>query len=215
MSKTEAHSKTPPPPLNEYGNPIAGDDASIADTSTNPTVEELMKKLDKLNVELTKLKAKDKKGKKHASASEDDDSSYEEEVSNKAKRDKKKNDKSSYNAMSFNYNNMPSSTAYTFIPIGKAPFFDGTNYNQYKHCIKSYLYSFSPDVWQVVCDCVDFPEDDEEQTLKQLQRSIAMHNPSPSSTLRWIRKSSTEWMAWKKLKICGPLSEWPIKDQSP
>jgi hypothetical protein len=90
MSKTEAHGKTPPPPLDEYGNPIAGDDASIADTSTNPTVEELMKKLDKLNVELTKLKAKDKKGKKHASASEDDDSSYEEEVSNKAKETRKK-----------------------------------------------------------------------------------------------------------------------------
>jgi hypothetical protein len=73
----------------EDGNPIAGDDASIADTSTNPTVEELMKKLEKLNIELTKLKVKDKKGKKHAFASEDDGSSYEEKASNKAKRDKK------------------------------------------------------------------------------------------------------------------------------
>jgi hypothetical protein len=107
--------------IDEDGNPIAGDDASIADTSTNPTVEELMKKLEKLNVELTKLKVKDKKGKKHASASEDDDSSYEEKASNKAKREKKRD--KSYNAMSFNYNSMPSFTAYTSIPVGKALFF--------------------------------------------------------------------------------------------
>jgi hypothetical protein len=87
MSKTREHGKTPPPPLDEDSNPIVGDDTSIADTSTNSRVEELMKKLDKQNIKLTKLKAKDKKGKKHASACENDDSSYEEEVSNKAKRD--------------------------------------------------------------------------------------------------------------------------------
>jgi hypothetical protein len=38
---------------------------------------------------LTKLKTKDKKDKKNASASEDEYSSYEEDVSNKAKKDKK------------------------------------------------------------------------------------------------------------------------------
>jgi hypothetical protein len=96
-----------------------------------------MKKLENLNSELSKLKAKDKKGKKNASASDHDDSSYEEEVSNKAERDKKKHDKSSYNDMSFNYNHMPSSMAYTSVPIGKASYFDGTNYNQWKHCMKS------------------------------------------------------------------------------
>jgi hypothetical protein len=53
MSKIREHGKTPPPPHDEDGNPIASDDASIADTSMNPTVEELMKKLEKLNVELT------------------------------------------------------------------------------------------------------------------------------------------------------------------
>jgi hypothetical protein len=79
---------------------------------------------------------KAKKDKKNVSASEDDDSSYEEDASNKAKKDKKKRDKS-YNAMSFNYNNMPTSTAYTSVPIGKAPYFDETNYNQWKNCMKS------------------------------------------------------------------------------
>jgi hypothetical protein len=75
------------------------ENASIAETSTTPTVEELIKKIEKLNSELSMLKAKDKKGKKNGSASDDDDCSYEEEASNKAKRDKKKCDKSSNNTM--------------------------------------------------------------------------------------------------------------------
>jgi hypothetical protein len=88
---------------------------------------------------LKKLKTNDKKGKKYSSASEDDDLSYEEKVSNKVKREKKRHDKSSDNAMSFNYNNMPISTAYTSVPIGNAPYFDGSNYNQWKHCMKKIL----------------------------------------------------------------------------
>jgi hypothetical protein len=138
MSKTGTQGITPPPSLGEDKN------ASIAETSTTPTVEELMKQIEKLNAELTKLKTN--KYKKNASASEYDDSSYEEDVSNKAKKDKKKRDKSSYNDMSFNYNNMPSTTAYTSISIDKTPYFDGTNYNQWKHCMKSYLYFISPEV---------------------------------------------------------------------
>jgi hypothetical protein len=125
-----------------------------------------MKQIEKLNAELTKLNTK--KGKKNVCTSEDDDSSYEEDASNKAKKDKKKHHKSSYNDMSFNYNNISSSTAYTSVLVGKAPYFDGTNYNQWKHCMKSYLYSISPEVWQVICDGVDFLEDDEEPTLEQL-----------------------------------------------
>jgi hypothetical protein len=95
-----------------------------------PTVEELMKKLEKIHAELKKLKAEDKKGKKHSSSSEDDDFSCEEEVSNNGKKERKKCDKSSYNDMSFNYDNMPSSTSYTFVHIDKAPYFDGSNYIQ-------------------------------------------------------------------------------------
>jgi hypothetical protein len=81
MSKTGGKDITPPP--------LLGDDehASIAETSTSPTVEELIKQIEKLNVELTKLKTK--KDKKNISVSEDDDSSYEEDASNKAKKDKK------------------------------------------------------------------------------------------------------------------------------
>jgi hypothetical protein len=83
---------------------------------------------------------------------------------------RRNSDKSSYNSMSFNYNNMSSSIIYTSIPVGKAPYFDGTSYNQWKHCMKNYLYSISPKVWQVVYDCVDFSNDDEQPTSDQLQK---------------------------------------------
>jgi hypothetical protein len=66
----------------------------------------------------------------NSSSSEEEDSSFKEEVSKKGKKGRRNHDKHFYNSMSFNYNNMPSSTAYTFIPVGKAPYFDGTNYNQ-------------------------------------------------------------------------------------
>jgi hypothetical protein len=134
-----------------------------------PTMEELMKQLDKLNAEVKRLKAKDKKGKKHSSSSEDDDSSFKEEVYNKGKKERK-NVISPLITLSFNYDNMPSSTAYTSIPIGKAPYFDGSNYNQWKYCVKNYLYSISPEVWQVVCDGVDFLKEDKQPTLDQLQK---------------------------------------------
>jgi hypothetical protein len=111
------------------GNPIVVEDDTKLGTSVAPTVEELMKKLEKLNAKLKKLKTKDKKGKKYSSSSKDGDSSFEEEVFDIRRNERKKHDKSSYNSISFNYNNMPSSTAYTSVPIGKAPYFDGSNYN--------------------------------------------------------------------------------------
>jgi hypothetical protein len=36
--------------------------------------------------------------------------------------------------------------------------------------MRNYLYSISPDVWQVICDGVDFPDEDEEPTSNQLQQ---------------------------------------------
>jgi hypothetical protein len=129
-----------------------------------------MKKLEKLKAENKKLKAKDKKGKTYSTSSEDDDSSYEEEVSNKGRKGRRKHNNPSYNSMSFNYNNMTNSTAYTSVPVGKAPHFEGSNYNPWKHCMKNYLYSISPKVWQVICDCVDFPNEDEQPTSDQLQK---------------------------------------------
>jgi hypothetical protein len=91
-----------------------------------------MRRLENLTAENNKLrrKAKGKKTKGGSSSSKDEDSSLEEDVSKKGKKGRNNRDKLSYNSMSFNYDNMPNTTAYTSIPIGKAPYFDGTYYNQ-------------------------------------------------------------------------------------
>jgi hypothetical protein len=148
MSKTKEQGKVPPPLLDEDGNPIVVEDGSNAETSMAPTLEELMRSLEELTAKNKKLRAKaeNKKTKESSSSSEEEDSSFEEDVSKKEKKGRRNHKKPSYNLMSFNYNNMPTSTAYTSIPIGKAPYFDGTSYNQWKHCIKNYLYSISPEV---------------------------------------------------------------------
>jgi hypothetical protein len=169
MLKTRDKGEVPRQQFDEGGNPIVVEEGSKSRTSKAPTLEDLMKNLEKLKAKNKRLKEKGKKTKVYSS-SEDDDSSFKEEVSNKGRKGRRKHDKPSYNSMSFNYNNMPSSTAYTSIPVGKAPHFDGTNYNQWKCCMKNYLYSIFPEVWQVVCDGVDFLNEDEQPTSDQLQK---------------------------------------------
>jgi hypothetical protein len=156
------------PRLDEDGNPIAVEVGSRLGISKTPTLEDLMNKLEKLMTKNKRLKAKGKKATTYSSSSEDGDSSFEEEVSNKGRKGRNKYDKPSYNSMSFNYNNMPNSIAYTSIPVGKAPHFDGSNYNQWMHCMKNYLYSLHPKVWQVVYDGVDFSDEYEQPTPDQL-----------------------------------------------
>jgi hypothetical protein len=131
-----------------------------------------MRRLGKITAEnnMLRRKAKGKKTKGGSSSSEDEDSSLEEDVSKKGKKGRNNHDKPSYNSMSFNYDNMPNTTAYTSIPIGKAPYFDGTYYNQWKHCMKNYLYSISPEVCQVVCYGIEFLDEGEQPTIDQLQK---------------------------------------------
>jgi restriction endonuclease S subunit len=89
-----------------------------------------MKRLEKLTAEnKLRRKVKAKRTKEGSSWSEEEDSSYEEDVSKKGKKGRNNRDKPSYNSMSFNYDNMPSTITYTSIPVGKAPYFDGTCYN--------------------------------------------------------------------------------------
>jgi hypothetical protein len=158
--------------FDDESNTNNNEESSKTRASTDAKLEDLMKRLEKLTTENNKLrrKIKAKRTKGDYSSSEEEDSSHEEEDSKKEKRGRNNHDKSSYNSMSFNYDNMPSTTAYTSIPIGKAPYFEETYYNQWKHCMKKYLYSISSEVWQVVCDGVDFPNDDEQPTPDQLQK---------------------------------------------
>jgi hypothetical protein len=158
MLKTEEDDQLPPPRFDEDSNTIAIDEGSKSGASNQPTLEDLMKNLEKLKAENKKLRAKEKKAKVYSYSSEN--GNFKEEVSKKGRKGRK-HDKLSYNYMFFNYNNMSSSTAYTSISVGKPPHFDGTNYNQWKHWMKNYLYSLSPEVWQVVCDGIDFPDEDE------------------------------------------------------
>jgi hypothetical protein len=127
MSKARDEGKVSPQQFDEDGNQVIGEDESKSKTSKAPTLEYLMKKLEKLKAENKKLRAKGKKATTYSSSSEDGDS--DEEVIKKGRKGRTKHDKASYNIMSFNYNNIPSSTAYTSVPVGKAPCFDGSNYN--------------------------------------------------------------------------------------
>jgi hypothetical protein len=116
------------------------DDAKSG-ASNAPTLEDLMRRLEKLTIENNKLrkKAKGKKTKVGSSSSEDEDFSLEEDVSKKGKKGRNNRDKPSYNLMSFNYDNMASTIAYTSILVGKDPYFDRTCYNQWKHYMKNYF----------------------------------------------------------------------------
>jgi hypothetical protein len=79
-----------------------------------------MRRLEKLTTEDNKLrrKANGKKIKGGSFSSEDEDSSLEEDVSKKGKKGRNNRDKPSYNSISFNCDNMPSTTGYTSIPVG-------------------------------------------------------------------------------------------------
>jgi hypothetical protein len=168
MSKAEDEGEVPPQQFDEDDNHVVGDDGSKLKTSKAPTLEYLIKKLEKLKAENKKLRAKGKKATTYSSSSEDGDSN--KEVIKKGRKGRTKHDKAFYNTMSFNYNNMPSSTAYISVPVSKASRFDGSNCSQWNHCMKNYLYSISLEEWQVVCDGVDFSDEDEQPTSGQLQK---------------------------------------------
>jgi phage-related minor tail protein len=118
--------------FDDKSNTNDNEEGSKMRASTDAMLEDLMKRLEKLTTENNKLrrKVKAKRTKGRYSSSEEEDSSYEEEDSKKGKKGRNYRDKPSYNSMSFNYDNMPSTTAYISIPVGKAPYFDVTYYNQ-------------------------------------------------------------------------------------
>jgi hypothetical protein len=131
MSRTGEEDEVPPRfDVENNMNNNQEDDKSR--TTGGPSLEDLMRRLEKLTAENNKLrrKGKCKKTKGGSSSSEDEDSSLEEDVSMKWKKGRNNRDKHSYNSIPFNYDNMPSTIAYTSISVGKAPYFDGTCYNQ-------------------------------------------------------------------------------------
>jgi hypothetical protein len=81
MSKTGEGDQLPPPKFDEDDITIVVDEDSKSGASNQPSIEDLMKKLDKLMAENKKLRAKSKKGMTHSSSSKDDNS--KEEVTRK------------------------------------------------------------------------------------------------------------------------------------
>jgi hypothetical protein len=88
-------------------------------------VEQFSSKIKQLKlqrkIDYLKKKLKDSKSWQmtcSSSSNEETDASSEEEVKGKRGR---KADKRSYNTTSFNYDNLPPSSAFTSVPIGKAP----------------------------------------------------------------------------------------------
>jgi hypothetical protein len=117
-----------------------------------------------------KKKLKDSKSRELASSSssnEEIDISSEEEARGKKGR---KRDKKSYNTIFFNYDNLPPSNAFTSVPVGKAPRFDGTNCTKWRYSMKMHLILLNLSVWTIVCTCVEFPDEDEEPDFEQLQQ---------------------------------------------
>jgi septal ring factor EnvC (AmiA/AmiB activator) len=108
------------------------EESSKTRASTDAKLEDLMKRLEKLTVKNNKLRrnVKAKRTKGDSSSNEEEDSSYEEKDSKKGKKGRNNRDKPFYNSMSFNYDNMSSTITYTSIHIDKAPYFNGTCYNQ-------------------------------------------------------------------------------------
>jgi septal ring factor EnvC (AmiA/AmiB activator) len=120
------------PRFDDKSNTNNNEESSKTRASIDAKLEDLMKRLEKLTAKNNKLrrKVKTKRTKGGSSSSKEEDSSYEEEDSKKGKKGRNNHNKPSYNSMSFNYDNIRSTTAYTTIPVGKAPYFDGTCYNQ-------------------------------------------------------------------------------------
>jgi hypothetical protein len=96
------------------------------------------KKIDKLKKRLKNSRSQQLTS--SSSSNEETDASFEEEVKGKRGR---KGDKRSYNTTSFNYDNLPPSSAFTSVPIGKTPRFDMTDYTKWKYSMKIHLILFN------------------------------------------------------------------------
>jgi hypothetical protein len=77
MSKAGDNDQLPPPWFDEDGNTIVVDEDSKSGASNQPSIEDLMKKIDKLKAENKKLRGKSKKDMTHSSSNEDDNSKAE------------------------------------------------------------------------------------------------------------------------------------------
>jgi hypothetical protein len=141
----------PPPPKCDASSgkttPIDGasKDSRVEQLSSELKQLKLQRKIDKL-----KKKLKDSKSRELASSSssnEETDASSEKEAKGKRGR---KGDKKSCSTTSFNYDNLPPSSVFTLVSVGKAPCFDGTDYTKWRYSMKMHLILLNPSIWTIV-----------------------------------------------------------------
>jgi hypothetical protein len=215
MSKVRDEVQIIPP----KGDGSGGKTTPIDGASKDSHVEQLSFELKQLKLQrkIDKLKKKLKESKSHevassSSSNEVTDASSEEEV-----KDKKggKGDNRSYNTTPFNYDNLPHSSTFTSVPIGKPPHFDGMNYTQWSYSMKIHLISLSPSIWNIVCIGVDFPNKDEQLDFEQLQQ-IHCNAQACSVLLSSLEKMSLiESMILRRPKTFGTLFKECMKAPSP
>jgi hypothetical protein len=153
--------------LVERPSPIDGTpkDPCVEQLSSEFKQLKLLRKIDKLNKKLKDSRSRQLTS--SSSSNEETDASSEEEVKGKRGR---KGDKRYYNTTSFNYDNLPPSSAFTSVPVGKVVRFYGMDYTKWRDLMKMHLISLNLSVWTIVHTSADFLDEDEELGFEQLQQ---------------------------------------------
>jgi hypothetical protein len=168
MSKAGDEVQVIPP----KGNGSSGKTTPVDGASRDSRVEQLSSKLKQLKLQrkIDKLKKKLKDSKSHevASSSSSNKETYASSKEEAKGKKGRKGDKRSYNNTSFNYDNLPHYNAFTSVPIGNPPCFDGMDHTKWRYSMMMHLISFSPSVWTIMRVGIDFPDEDEEPNFEQL-----------------------------------------------
>uniref|UniRef100_A0A0A9BV78 Uncharacterized protein n=1 Tax=Arundo donax TaxID=35708 RepID=A0A0A9BV78_ARUDO len=111
-------------------------------------------------------------------------------VAAKQKRLDELQQSTNYTAVPYNYAGTSSSS--TYVPLGKAPYFDGTHYASWKHKMKIYLRAIHPSIWRIVEsgytveDEDNLTPDEEQNEHKNAQAACAIFNALSENEFNWV-----------------------------
>lgn len=133
-TRSKRSKKDPTPPSSSSS---SSSDSSSNESSSDEESKEKKKKIAKLKKRLEELENDEKKDKK-----------------------KKKHKSRELNRVPFDYNDLSTFNASHFqsINLGKAPYFDGTNYSKWAYDMKLHLFGLHPSLWEIVCVGVKNPK---------------------------------------------------------
>ena len=91
----------------------------------------------------------------------------------KKKKGKGKADNNKYTTISFNYSSIPMTNydwrSFINVPVGKLPYFNGTNFAKWKHLMRAYLIGLHLDIWEIVCNGFEPPVDPKNPILEEMR----------------------------------------------